>query len=150
MTSQTSETGTAGRTSPTQPLRLELNSGGTTAADGFWWPNSRDLTAELPELLAMLTPRLGPIHRVIYHLGEWDAAPRKLDFGGRRVRLDGYRRLPARTLQILGVSIGASLTLQLITAPADNDMAGAQQRWDSEGGANARARVRALHHATLR
>ncbi|MFB8003871.1 DUF5994 family protein [Nocardia sp. NPDC056000] len=135
MTSQATET-TTGRPSHDQPLRLELEGGGV-ASDGSWWPHGRDLSAELPELLAMLTPRLGPIHRVIYNLDEWDTAPRKLAFGGRQVRLDGYRHLPARTLEILGVDIGARLALRVIASQADSELSGAQQRWESEGGGRA-------------
>ena len=33
---------------------------------GAWWPRSTHLTAELPALLAALSPRLGRIDRVIY------------------------------------------------------------------------------------
>ncbi|AYF75805.1 hypothetical protein D7D52_20370 [Nocardia yunnanensis] len=118
-------------------MRLELNPGGAGSLDGLWWPRSRDLADELPDLLATLLPRLGPIHRVIYHLDEWSSAARKLEFGGRQIRLDGYRRLPARTLEVLAVSAGTRLTLQILAPLADFDMTAAQQRWDSEGGAAA-------------
>ncbi|UFS95301.1 MULTISPECIES: DUF5994 family protein [Nocardia] len=140
MTSQPNRTNPSRQASPTHQLRLELDASGTGTADGFWWPHSRDLATELPDLLAMLTPRLGPIHRVIYHLDEWATAPRKLDFGGRRVRLDGYRHMAARTLEVLGVGFDTHLTLQIITPLADTEMAAAQQRWDSEGGAGANVR----------
>ncbi|WP_245717703.1 DUF5994 family protein [Nocardia jejuensis] len=118
-------------------LRLALNTSGSGPFDGFWWPHSRDLAGELPDLLAALSGRLGPIHRVVYHLDEWTPAPRKLEFAGRQIRLDGYRHLPARTLEVLAVSIGAQLTLQVIIPQPDTEKSAAQQRWDSEGGAGA-------------
>ncbi|MFG1791807.1 DUF5994 family protein [Nocardia sp. NPDC049149] len=139
MTSQSTETNPGPHASPTHRLRLELDGRGTGAYDGFWWPHSRDLASELPGLLTTLVPRLGSIHRVIYHTDEWATAPRKLDFAGRQVRLDGYRHMAARTLEILGVS-GAHLTLQVITPLAASDMTTAEQRWDSEGGAGRRSR----------
>nr|WP_269770356.1 MULTISPECIES: DUF5994 family protein [Mycobacterium] len=35
--------------------------------DGAWWPRSDDLSAELPDLLAVLSVRLGRIDRVLDH-----------------------------------------------------------------------------------
>ncbi|GAB2445502.1 DUF5994 family protein [Nocardia tengchongensis] len=121
----------------THRLRLALDAAATAPVNGFWWPHSRGLTAELPEALAMLTRQLGPIHRVIYHLDEWDAAPRNLEVGGRQVRLDGYRHMPARIVEVHGAEIGARVTLRLITPVDDADLIDAQQRWESEGGAAA-------------
>jgi hypothetical protein len=72
--------------------------------DGAWWPWSDDLTNELPDLLAVLSVRLGEIERVLYNLGEWAKAPAKVAIGGRLVRLDGYRRQPPNTLEALGVN----------------------------------------------
>ncbi|WP_327095446.1 DUF5994 family protein [Nocardia vinacea] len=114
---------------------LEFATDATGSVDGVWRPRGNDLVAELPDLLTAVANRLGPIHRVIYHLGEWAAAPRKLACGGRMVRLDGYRHKDRHTLAVLGVS-GAELTLVVVT-PADTETIAAQQRWDSEGGAGA-------------
>ncbi|MFI5778955.1 DUF5994 family protein [Nocardia sp. NPDC051570] len=99
----------------THQLRLELNTVTTGPVDGFWWPYSRNLADELPDLLATLELRLGSIYRVIYHLDEWATAPGELDFNGRRLRLDGYRHIPARTLEVLGVGLDTQLTLRIIT-----------------------------------
>ncbi|MFE3954511.1 DUF5994 family protein [Nocardia sp. NPDC059091] len=154
MTLQPNGTNADRRAPPAHRPRLELDAVGAVNVDGVWWPHSRDLAGELPDLLAMLVPRLGPIHRVIYHLDEWATAPRKLDAGGRCVRLDGYRHMPARTLEVLGVITGTHLTLRIITPPDDTDLTAAQQRWDSEGGAggDTEARVSAPDRdlATLR
>ncbi|WP_330250379.1 DUF5994 family protein [Nocardia sp. NBC_00565] len=121
---------------PRRPrLRLESSTDDTASVDGVWCPRGNDLVAELPDLLMAVATRLGPIHRVIYHLDEWATAPRKLASGGRLVRLDGYRHKPRHTLGVLGVS-GAQLTVAVVT-PADTETSAAQQRWDSEGGAGA-------------
>ncbi|WP_282783587.1 MULTISPECIES: DUF5994 family protein [unclassified Nocardia] len=136
-TPQPTETTARRPTSAGHSPRLESAPPGAGTIAAYWRPYSSDLTAELPDLLAALTPRLGPIHRVVYHLDEWESAPRKLGFGQRLVRLDGYRHAPAHTVEILGVAIDAKLVLRVISPVDSTDMAAAQQRWDSEGGAGA-------------
>jgi hypothetical protein len=75
----------------------------TGYVDGAWWPHSDDLTKELPDLLAVLSVRLGAIDRVRYHLSEWAKAPAKLATG-HNVRLEGYRLQPINTLEVLGLN----------------------------------------------
>ena len=99
---------------PTPPeytprLRLKPKAPRTGYVDGAWWPWSDDLTNELPDLLAVLSVRLGRIERVMYNLGEWATAPAKARLGERVVRLDGYRRQPINTLEVLGVNRDRSL-----------------------------------------
>jgi hypothetical protein len=83
--------------------------------DGAWWPHGDDLTIELPDLLAVLSVRLGPIDRVMYNLAEWAQMPKRLTTGGRVVRLDGYRLQPPNTMQVLGV--GREKILLLVVPP---------------------------------
>jgi hypothetical protein len=87
----------------------------TGRVDGAWWPHSDDLANELPDLLAVLSVRLGAIDRVMYNLTEWVKAPKRLLTGGRAVRLDGYRLQPANTLEVLG--IGREKILLLVVPP---------------------------------
>lgn len=75
----------------TPRLRLKPKAPESGYVDGAWWPHSEDLTAELPDLLSVLSVRLGPIDRVIYNVNEWANPPAKFATGGRTVRLDGYR-----------------------------------------------------------
>lgn len=88
----------------TPRLRLKPKAPQTGYVDGAWWPMSDDLAAELPDLLAVLSVRLGPIDRVIYHLGEWATAVRKFATGGRTVRLDGFGYQPVNTVEVLGLN----------------------------------------------
>ncbi|WP_280330194.1 DUF5994 family protein [Nocardia wallacei] len=152
MTPQPHVTNADRRAPPARRLRLELDTAGTANIDGVWWPHSRDLVAELTSLLAVLRPGLGPIRRVIYHLDEWSAAPSELDNAGRRVRLDGSRHRRARTLEVIGDDIGATLTLRIITPVADADMVAAHQHWDYERGqgTDAAAWLRARHRSAQR
>ncbi len=94
---------------PTPPdytprLRLKPKAKRSGYVDGAWWPWSDDLTSELPDLLAVLSVRLGRIERVMYNLGEWAIAPAKAMLGERSVRLDGYRRQPINTLEVRGIT----------------------------------------------
>ena len=86
--------------------------------DGAWWPRSDDLAAELPDLLAVLSVRLGRIDRVLYNLNEWAKACAKLGTGGRAVRLDGYRRQPINTVEVLGLNRD-KIVLQVVPPNTD-------------------------------
>jgi len=99
----------------TPRLRLKPKAPVTGSVDGAWWPRSNDLTKELPDLLAVLSVRLGAIDRVMYNLTEWANVPRRVLFGGRAVRLDGYSRQPANILEVLG--IGREKILLLVVPP---------------------------------
>lgn len=92
------------RPSPQQTprLRLKPNASSSGFVDGAWWPHTSNLSAELPDLLAALSGRLGQIDRVLYNVDEWSQAPSKLATGGRRVHLDGYRRQPVNTVEVIG------------------------------------------------
>ncbi len=55
-------------------LRLATDIG-RGSLDGGWWPESRDLTAELAGLSAELAPDLGTIVRVSVSPADWDHLP---------------------------------------------------------------------------
>lgn len=103
------------RTLPLHTPRLRLKPKAPVAGlvDGAWWPHTDDLAVELPDLLAVLSVRLGPIDRVLYKLGEWAKAPAKLTGGERSVHLDGYRNQPASTIQVIGLNRDALVLLAI-------------------------------------
>jgi hypothetical protein len=107
----------------TPRLRLKPKAPKSGYVDGAWWPRSEDLTAELPDLLAVLSVRLGPIGRVIYNMNEeWAKPPAKLAMGGRTVRLDGYRLQPGNTVEVLGLNRN-KVVLLVVSPRADPDQA---------------------------
>ena len=73
-------------------LRDDAGSG-DSAFDGAWWPRTRDLAAELPELIAELERRGVRVERFTYALDAWQPAPRKLVVNGRVVRTGGFRSM---------------------------------------------------------
>ena len=95
----------------TPRLRLKPKAPHTGYVDGAWWPHSDDLTTELPDLLAVLSVRLGPIDRVLYKLTDWAKAPTKLTAGRRAVKLDGYRLQPPNTVEVLGLNRSRNVLL---------------------------------------
>ena len=125
MTLQKGDTDVARRHTPpahTPRLRLKPKAPVSGYVDGAWWPHSDDLAAELPDLLAVLSVRLGPITRLIYSLNEWAKAPKKMSTDAGRVRLDGYRLQPANTVEVLGLN-GNRIILLVVPPHTDPDRA---------------------------
>lgn len=122
MTPQYNPTSLTSRAGPkhTPRLRLKPKAPHIGYVDGAWWPHSHDLGTELPDLLAVLSVRLGQIDRVLYNVSEWSNTPSNLAAGGRRVRLDGYQRQPVNTLEVVGHDRGR---IVLLTVPANTDPA---------------------------
>jgi Family of unknown function (DUF5994) len=106
----------------TPRLRLKPKAPESGYVDGAWWPHSEDLTAELPDLLSVLSVRLGPIGRVIYNMNEWAKPPAKFATAGRTVRLDGYRIQPVNTVEVLGLNRD-KIVLLVVSPHADPDQA---------------------------
>jgi hypothetical protein len=100
----------------TPRLRLKPKAPTSGHVDGAWWPYSTDLPSELPDLLAVLSVRLGTIGRVTYKLAEWPNAPRRFTTDGRTVRLAGYNLQPDNTLQVSG--LGGENLLLLVVPPS--------------------------------
>jgi hypothetical protein len=125
MTQQVSRPHTGRHPTPpdyTPRLRLKPKAPRSGYVDGAWWPYSDDLTSELPDLLAVLSVRLGLVERVMYNLGEWATAPAKATLGQRVVRLDGYRRQPVNTLEVLGLN-HSRIILLVVPPNTDPDQA---------------------------
>ncbi|WP_284740593.1 DUF5994 family protein [Amycolatopsis sp. RTGN1] len=142
--------------------RLSVKPAGSPAGfvDGAWWPRTAGLAAELPDLLAALTGRLGLAERVTYHLTAWDPPGRRLVIDGRAVRPEGFRSQHPDTLTVIGA--GGRRRLTLLTVPPGTEAAiagqvlrtasepgnvespeallgadgtaSARQRWEAEGG----------------
>lgn len=106
----------------TPRLRLKRKAPVSGYVDGAWWPHSDDLTTELPDLLSVLSVRLGTTARVMYNIGEWATAPRRTALDGVTVRLDGYHGQPANTVVVLD-DYGNKIVLLVIPAHTDPDRA---------------------------
>jgi len=114
---------------PSQPtphllrLRLKPKAPVTGYVDGGWWPRTRDLTAELPELAAVLAVRLGPVHRVAFAMAAWLPPPsRRLLVDGWPIRLEGFRSQDKDIVYVSGLD-GRRICL-LVIPPEAGDTAG--------------------------
>jgi hypothetical protein len=106
----------------TPRLRLKPKAPTSGYVDGAWWPHSEDLAAELPDLLAVLSVRLGSIDRVLYNFADWTTAPVKFPTGGSMVRLGGYHRQPGNTVEIIGLN-RTKLTLLVVPSRTEHEHA---------------------------
>jgi hypothetical protein len=95
-------------------LRLKPRAPVTGFVDGGWWPRSRDLPVELPELLAVLAVRMGPVESVSFNLDTWGPTPRRITLDGRVVKLAGYRSQHPDTIDVLSAAHRVTL---LVVAP---------------------------------
>jgi hypothetical protein len=80
--------------------------------DGSWWPQSRDLPAELPALVEGLATRLGHVAVLTFAVGSWDPAPPQVELDGRAVRLEGLHDQDDNVVVVSGH--GRCLTLRAV------------------------------------
>lgn len=81
---------------------------------GAWWPRADQLFVELPDLLAALEPRVGPVDRVIYDETSWAPQPLRMEFRGRSIILEGSSTASSNTLSLIGERSGR---LALLVVP---------------------------------
>ncbi len=98
-------------------LRLTSHRDATTTVDGAWWPYSRELVSELPELLVSLGDRLGPLVRVGYRRDDWTDTPPAALIGGRTVDLLGFDGAEAPSVILIG-NDGHHVTLAAVAPEA--------------------------------
>jgi hypothetical protein len=100
-------------------LRADAGTGGS-AFDGAWFPRTRDLTAEVPELIAELDRRGVRIERFTYALDAWSPAPRKVVVQGRTVRTGGFRSMDPGIVCLTWD--GGSKRADLLVVPPETDV----------------------------
>ena len=91
-----------------------------SAFDGAWWPRSRDLAVEVPELIAELERRSVRIERFTYSLGAWLPAPRKVVVNGRVVRTGGFRSMDPQVVCLTWH--GGQRRADLLVVPPETDV----------------------------
>jgi hypothetical protein len=100
-------------------LRADAGSG-ENAFDGAWFPRSRDLAVEVPELVAALERRGLRIERFTYPLDPWLPAPRKLVVDGRVVRTGGFRSMDPGVVCLTWA--GGNRRADLLVVPPETDV----------------------------
>lgn len=104
-------------------VRVSLRAGagdGSSAFDGAWFPRSRDLGTELPELIAELERRGVRVERFTYSLETWPVVPRKIVVSGRVVRAGGFRSMDP--LVVCLTWAGGTRRADLLVVPPETDV----------------------------
>jgi Family of unknown function (DUF5994) len=102
-------------------VSLRTNAGdGSSAFDGGWFPRSRDLAVEVPELIAELDRRDVRVERFTYALDAWLPIPRKVVVSGRIVRTGGFRSMDAGVVCVTWD--GGTRRADLLVVPPETDV----------------------------
>ncbi|KFU75836.1 hypothetical protein SAMN04489729_7122 [Amycolatopsis lurida] len=104
-------------------LSLKPRNSESGFVDGAWWPRSRDLTAEVPELAIALNGPIGPVWRVAFPPSAWGITVRELICHGRLVKLEGIGSQNVHVVHVTGGNM-RRVTLVVIPPEADSVAAG--------------------------
>ena len=75
------------------PLRLRMTSDPRRGQlDGAWWPHTRDLAIELPDLVSHFPTGLGQIVRVLYSPPDWEPVPRRIPVDHGYIKAGSFPR----------------------------------------------------------
>jgi Family of unknown function (DUF5994) len=102
-------------------VRVRLRSDGAaaeTAFDGAWWPRSRDLATELPELIAALELLGVRMERFTHPVEPWGPVARKVVVNGRTVRTGGFQSMDP---QLVSLTVSGGRRLDLLVVPPEAD-----------------------------
>jgi Family of unknown function (DUF5994) len=90
------------------PARLALAPAGSAPPrlDGAWWPRSRDLTAELPPLAAVLDGLWERITRATVNPTYWPVIPRKVPVRGHVMHVGWFEEQDPHELMLLSYDVG--------------------------------------------
>jgi hypothetical protein len=102
-------------------VSLRENAGdGSSPFDGGWFPRTRDLAVEVPELIAELDRRGLRVERFTYALDAWLPAPRKVVVQGRVVRTGGFRSMDPGIVCLTWA--GGNSRADLLVVPPETDV----------------------------
>ena len=102
-------------------VSLRDNAGdGASAFDGGWFPRTRDLAVELPELIAELDRRGIRVERFTYALDAWAPVARKIVVLGRVVRTGGFRSMDGGVVCLTWG--GGTRRADLLVVPPETDV----------------------------
>ena len=93
---------------------------GASPFDGAWFPRSRDLAIELPELIAELDRRGVRVERFTYALDAWAPVARKIVVQGRVVRAGGFRSMDDGVVCLIWA--GGARRAGLLVVPPETDV----------------------------
>jgi hypothetical protein len=111
------------RTSSTDTLRVVLAAPRKNRPlDGGWWPHSRDLAAELAELVGGLPTEAGRAVRAVYSPPDWDTPPRRVPLARGYLKVGSFPRDDSHVLDLRMLD-GTTLRLLVVPPTADPQQA---------------------------
>jgi len=109
---------------PAVRLRLKAASTHPGMVNGAWWPRSRDLTRELPPLIAALDEAWGRIYHATVQVGMWPDIPKQVRTGEHAVRVGWFdAEQDPHDICLLSLRGGARWDLLVIPPEFDPDAA---------------------------
>ena len=100
-----------------RPLRLLMaHRVGHDTLDGGWWPHSRDLATELPELVDHFPAALGRVTKVFVAAPDWDDAPTSVRARHGVVEVG---TLPQDGTHLIHLSTSSGTVLHVLVVPHD-------------------------------
>lgn len=101
-------------------LRLKQPSDHPGMVNGAWWPRSRDLTRELPALVAALDPVWGRIYHATVQVAMWPDIPKKVVTGDHVVSVGWFDAEQDRN-DICLISLRGGARWDLLVVPPELD-----------------------------
>ncbi|WP_051174174.1 DUF5994 family protein [Amycolatopsis orientalis] len=114
-------------------LRLKPANSESGFVDGAWWPRSRDLVAEVPELATALAAWTGPVWRVAFSPAGWTVTVSELFYQGRLIRLEG---ISSQNVHLVHATGGTMRRVTLLVVPPHADPAAAERALAAASGQN--------------
>ena len=102
-------------------VRVRLRRGGASAEaafDGAWWPRSRDLATELPELVAALDLLGVRVDRFTHPVEPWGPVDRKVVVNGHVVRTGAFHSMDP---QLVSLVVDGGRRVDLLVVPPEAD-----------------------------
>lgn len=101
-----------------RPLRLQLSGApGQPALHGGWWPQSRDIDIELPDLVDRFPAVTGRVARVLYSRPDWDTQPHSVLLTRGRLKAGSF---PRDNTHVIVLSMSTGNQLRLLVVPPDH------------------------------
>ena len=98
-----------------RPLRLRMASHpGRGQLDGGWWPQTRDLAIELPDLVSHFPTGFGQIVLVSYSPPDWEPVPRRIRVGRGYIKAGSF---PHDDTHLIHLTLADGQVLRLLVIP---------------------------------
>lgn len=126
------------------PLRLRMTEEHHRhRLDGAWWPQSRDLSVEVADLVDHFPQGRGRIARVLVSPPDWDPGPRRIPVAAGYVKAGSFPRDDTHLIQLK--TLGGAVLFMLVVPPRFDREQGWRAMRAAEHSREVRSGTRLLH-----